>query len=56
MQQLCGKGGRGEVWVRAEAALLAVALADGLTIAQDDQPEPRLTTAEVNPILFGVEA
>ena len=41
--------------VRAEAALLAEALADGLTVAEDDRPEPKLTTAEINAILFGVE-
>ena len=43
---------------RAEAALLVAALADGLTIAQDGsrlEPEPTLTTAEINAILFGVE-
>src|SRR5215211_376919 len=39
--------------VRAEAALVASALADGLTIAEDDRPEPPLTVAEINAILFG---
>ena len=41
---------------RAEATLLAEALADELAIVQDDRPEPTLTTAEINAILFGVEA
>ena len=41
--------------VRAEAAVVAEALADGLTITPDDRPEPAVDVAEVNRILFGVE-
>ena len=41
---------------RAEAKLLAEALADGLTIAEDGsrlEPEPTLSTADIDTILFG---
>ena len=41
--------------VRAEAAIVAEALGDGLSIAEDDRPEPLVDVAEVNRILFGVE-